>query len=45
MLNDQGDGPHPNKKSTHFCERYQQATSDYKRVIPGRYNPSEEVLT
>ena len=43
MLKEQGDGPHPNKKSTQTGERHHQATSAYQRVIPGRYNPSGDI--
>ena len=45
MLKEQGDRPHPDLKSTQSGERHQQATSAKKTFIPGRYNPSEEVLT
>ena len=44
ILRDQGDGPHPNKKSTQFGELHQQATSANQRVIPGRYNPLEYIV-
>ena len=43
MLEDQVDGPQPNKKSTQSGERHHQATSAYQRVIPGRYNYLGEV--
>ena len=36
MLKEQGDGPHPNKKSTQTGERHHQATSDYLRFIQVR---------
>ena len=42
MLKYQGDASHPDKKSTHYSERHQQATSDWRRFISYRYNPSEE---
>ena len=44
MLEEQGDGPHPNfKKSTQSGEHHRKATSAQHRIIPDRYNPSEEV--
>ena len=43
MLKEQSDGPHPDRKSMQSVKCYQQATSDYQRVIPGRYNSLEEV--
>ena len=42
MLKDQGDGPHPNKISPQNCEHHQQSMSDYHKVIPYHYNPSED---
>ena len=43
MLDEQGDVLHPDKKPTQSGERHHQCTSAHQRVIPGRYNPSEEV--
>ena len=43
MIKDQGDGSYPDKKSTQSGERYQIAKSDKYMVIPGHYNPLEEV--
>ena len=45
MLKEKGDGPHLYKIFTQTGEHHQLAMSDNNRVIPGHYNPLEEVLT
>ena len=43
IINNKGDVPHTDKKSTESGERHQLSNSDKHQVILGRYNPSEDI--